>query len=73
MRERFHRLASFAPGPEQFGDQAGPAGLMRRADAAAGVAVKVFVEQNVILEMRVRRELRMIFQHGPLAVFALQK
>ena len=38
---------------QELGDQAGPAGLVRGAHAAAGVAVEIFVEQDVILEMRV--------------------
>ena len=38
---------------QQLRDQSGPAGLMRGADAAAGVAVKIFVEQHVIAEVRV--------------------
>src|ERR1700730_5181787 len=29
----------------EFGDDAGPAGLMRRAEASAGVAMEVFVKQ----------------------------
>ena len=47
--------------PKQFRNQAGPAGLMRRAQSASAVAVEIFVKQNVILEMRVRREFGMIF------------
>ena len=44
------RLRLFCDGPEfalllnEFRDQTGPAGLMRRAEAGAGVAVKIFVE-----------------------------
>ena len=73
MRESFHHLADFASGPEQAGNQSRPAGLVRRSNAASSVAVKVFVEQNVVFEMRIGRKLGMIFQHGPLAVFAFQK
>ena len=43
---------------EQLGDQAGPAGLVRRADAAAGVAVEVLVEQDVVAEVRIGLQLR---------------
>ena len=46
---------------DELGDEAAPAGLMRSAHAASAVAVKIFVEQNVVLEMRVGRELRMVF------------
>src|SRR6516225_1740434 len=42
-----------AAGLEQLGDQAGPAGLVRRADAAPSVAVEILVKQNVIPKLRV--------------------
>src|SRR5262249_56742126 len=38
---------------QQLGDKPGPTGLVRRADAAPRVAVEVFVEQQVIPEVRV--------------------
>ena len=41
--------------------QAGPARLMRSANAATGVAMKIFVEQHVVSEMRVGRLLGMRF------------
>src|SRR5688572_24674324 len=44
-------------GAKQVGDEAGPAGLVARADAAAGVAVEVFVEEHVVAEMPVGLEL----------------
>jgi len=65
-------MAAFAR-LQQLGDQAGPAGLVRGPDAAAIIAVKIFVEQDVVLEMRVGREFVMIFQGGPQAVVAFQK
>jgi hypothetical protein len=43
---------------------------MACANSAAGVALKVFVEEHVILEVRVSGELEVIPQHGTLAVFA---
>ena len=46
---------------------------MRSADAAAGVTVEIFVEQHVILEMRIGREFGMILQNRPLAVCAFEK
>ena len=36
---------------DDLGDQACPACLMRCADTAASVAVKVFVEENMVAEM----------------------
>ena len=45
------------PRLQELGDEAGPAGLMRRADAAAGVAVEVLVEQQVVAEVRVGLQL----------------
>ena len=54
-------------GLQQLGHQAGPAGLMRGADATAGVSVKIFMEQDVVLEVRIGREFRVILQHGALA------
>src|SRR5581483_8954278 len=41
----------------QLGDQARPAGLMARAEARAVVAVKVFVERDVVVPVRVGLEL----------------
>ena len=54
-------------------DQAGPAGLVRRAETVAGVAVKILVEEDVIAEVRVVGELWIIFQRGPPAGVILQK
>ena len=42
---------------DHVGDQRAPAGLMRGAQPAAGVAVEVFVEQDVVLEVRIGLEL----------------
>src|SRR5258706_9501524 len=58
---------------QQLGHEAGPAGLMRGTHAAAGVAVKIFMEQDVVLEVGIVRELRMIFENGTLAVLAFQE
>ena len=46
---------------------------MRGADAAPGVTVKIFVEQDVVLEVRIGGELGVIFQHGPLTVAAFEE
>ena len=62
------RMLGAAARLQEFGDEPRPAGLMRRADAAASVAMKIFMEQHVVLEVRVGGELGMIFQDGPLAV-----
>jgi hypothetical protein len=44
---------------------------MRCTNTAAGVAVKVLVKQNIILEIRIGGELRVIFEHGALFIFTL--
>ena len=58
---------------QQFGDDARPTGLMRRAKSASIVAVEEFVEQDVIAEVRIARELGVRFHRGALAVFAFEK
>ena len=61
-RRRAGLLASDEPvrlaGHQQLGDQPGPAGLMRRADTPSAVAMEVFVEQQIVAEVRIRLELR---------------
>src|SRR5215813_14034478 len=47
---RGRRLRQLA---DEVGDQSGPAGLVGCATAAAIVAVEVFMEQDVVFEMRV--------------------
>ena len=42
---------------DQVGDQAGPAGLVRGADAGAGVAMEVLVELQQVVPLRVGLEL----------------
>ena len=39
---------------QQLGDERGPAGLVAGAKAAAGVAVEVFVERDVVAPVRIR-------------------
>src|SRR3984957_8893353 len=41
------------PRHEQLGNQRGPPRLMRCPDAAAGVAVKILVERNAVLVIRI--------------------
>jgi len=48
----FHLLVRL-PGLQELGDQSGPAGLVRGADAASAVTVKIFVEQHVVAEVDV--------------------
>ena len=47
----------FAALLEQFGDEAGPAGLMAGAYARTVVAVEVFVERNQIVPVRISLKL----------------
>ena len=42
---------------DHIGDQPAPAGLMRSAKPAAIVAIEIFVEQDVVLEMRIGLQL----------------
>lgn len=44
-------------GMQQFGDDARPTRLMRCAESASVVAVEKFVEQDVVAEVRIAREL----------------
>src|SRR6266478_2288738 len=66
-------LRSFTSRLKQLRDQSGPASLMRCAHAASGVAVKVFVEQHVIAEVWVSRELGMILEDWSLAVLPFEE
>src|SRR5262245_11016976 len=58
---------------EQLGDEAGPAGLMRGAGAAPRIAVKIFVELQVVAEMRVALQLGVIAEYRPFAVGVAQE
>ncbi len=58
---------------QQLGDDARPTRLMRCAQPAPVIAVEKFVEKDVVLEMRIARELGVILQDGTLTVFSLQK
>jgi hypothetical protein len=60
-------------GLQQFGDQTGPAGLMRGADASPRIAVEVFVEWDVVPEMHVRLIFLIGSKHGPAALGVAQK
>ena len=52
----------------KVGDEAGPARLMRRAASAAIVAVEVFMEEDVVLEIGILLELSIPSEDGAPAV-----
>ena len=52
----------------KVGNEAGPARLVRRAAPAAIVAVKVFVEEDVVLEIGIALELSLPSEDGAPAV-----
>ena len=58
---------------QQLCDQSGPAGLVSGADAAAGVAVKILVEQDVIAEVLVVLQAWVLREDGSLAVLVLEE
>jgi hypothetical protein len=58
---------------QQLGDEFSPSRLMKRPYATAGVAIKVFVEQSVVGEVRILGEFAVIFGHRPLAISPLEK
>ena len=58
---------------EQLCHQARPPGLVRRSDAAAAIAVEVFVEEDVIPEMRVVSQLIVVAEHGTTASSVFQE
>ena len=46
---------------------------MGGAQSAAGVAMKVFVEEHIVLEMRIVRQLGMVLENRPPAVVVFEK
>ncbi len=58
---------------QQLGHQAGPAGLVAGAEAAAGVAVEVLVEQEVIAEVGVVLEQLDVAEDRPAPVGVAQE
>ena len=58
---------------EQLCHQACPPGLVRRSDATATITVEVFVEKDVIPEVRIVRELIVVAEHGTAAVPVFQE
>ena len=57
-----------AAGLQEFGDGPGPAGLVGRAEPAAGVAVEILVEEEVIPKMGVGLEFLVLAEYGAPAV-----
>src|SRR5689334_15328142 len=53
---------------EDLRDQSGPTRLMAGAAAAAGVAVEIFVEGNIVFPIRIVVEQLRITEHGPFSV-----
>ena len=65
--------AFFAAGQKEFGDQAGPAGLMRGTQAAAVIAVKVLEEEDIVAKVGSRCELLVVAQDRPPSVRVAQE
>ena len=64
-------ISPAAAADDQVGDEAGPAGLVRRAEPGAVVAVEVLVEQDVVLPAAGRSGTRSTQpKHGPPPVLA---
>src|SRR4051812_39451640 len=76
--DRVHHVRPGAVRPtdgwlEKLGDQPGPTRLMRRADAAPAVTVKVLVEQHVVAEVRIVLQTSLIPEHRPLAILVAEE
>ena len=54
---------------EKFGHQCGPAGLMGGADPASAVAMEIFIEEQMIPELRIVLQAFAVAVDGPLPVF----
>src|SRR5437660_12637290 len=63
---------SLAPLVNERGDEARPSRLVRRAEAHAGVAVEVFVEEQEVAPVRVVLKFAVPAVHGP-AAFAVAR
>src|SRR3954469_4115779 len=62
------RLGRAAAADDQVGHEPGPAGLVRGAEAHAGVAVEVLVERDLVVPRRVALEQLVAAEHGAAAV-----
>src|SRR5581483_10294032 len=58
---------------DEVGDEAGPAGLVRRAETGPGVAVEVLVKQDRVAPGRILLEQRVPAEHGTTSVGAAQE
>jgi hypothetical protein len=58
---------------QQFRHQSGPARLVRCADAPAGVAVEIFMKQDVVPEVGVAVQLRVVSQSRTKAALIAQE
>src|SRR5438034_2623149 len=67
------RLTGPAPRLQQLGHEAGPAGLVRGADAATGVAMEVLMEEHAVLEVRIGGEFRMILERRAPAILVFEE
>ena len=56
---------------QQLGDERGPAGLVARADARAGVAVEVLVERNQVVPVGIGLEQLRRAEHRPATTLVL--
>src|SRR5687767_7816132 len=53
---------------DQFGDEGGPAGLVARAEAGAGISVEVLIEEEMVAPVGVLLEGRTVGEHRAAAV-----
>ena len=67
------RWASSRQLVNQIGDQPGPAGLVPGTEAAAGIAIKIFMKQYQIAEHWVILEQRAVVEDRPLAILIALK
>ena len=58
---------------EQLGDQCGPAGLMGCSDTATAVAVKVFVELQILVKIRISLQQGLVTEYGSTSRAIVQK
>src|SRR4029077_3147490 len=58
---------------QQFGDEGGPAGLVAGAQACAVVPVEIFIEQGIVLKVRVGLVFFVFAKHRPLALVVAQE
>ena len=58
---------------DDFCNETAPSGLMRRADALSGIAMKVFVKLDVVAEMWIALKNLLLSVHGSSAVLTSQE